>query len=246
MSTLVQKTLLFALLTAVASCGFAQSETRFPELQSAKIIQTVDPIYPDSLVAAYRHGGEVSILASIDEHGRLADWLTIRHTDPRFAEAAVTALKKWTFEPARDRGEPVPVTVELKFTFLVKGAVVSVSASDILEANFNELTGGRGYAPCTLRELDRIPVPLQTVSPVYAEQLARRGTVGEVTVDFYIDERGAVRMPYVTRPADPLLASLAVDAVRQWKFEPPTRRGHPVLVHIRQLFRFSGRLAAKP
>ena len=240
------KALLVSLLAAfAASDGLAQSDRRIHEIQSAKIIQTVDPVYPESLVASYRHGGEVTVLVSINENGRLADWLPTHYTDPLFAEAAVAALQQWKFEPARDRGEPVPVTVELQFHFVVKGVVVSVSAGDIVEANFNELTGGRGYAPCSLRELDRIPVPLQTVSPAYPEQLARSGAVGEITVDFFIDERGAVRLPFVSGQADPLLAELAVAAVRQWKFEPPTRRGQPVLVHVRQLFRFSGSVATK-
>jgi len=240
------KALLALLLaTTTATCGFAQSDTRFQEFQPAKITQTVDPFYPDSLVATHRRGGEVILLVSLDETGRPTDYLPVRSTDPLFAESAINAVKQWKFDPARDRGEPVPVTVELKFMFVVRGAVVSVTASEILEANFNEITGVHEYAPCTLRELDRIPVPLQTVSPVYPEELARLGAVGEVTVDFYIDERGAVRMPYVSSHAQPLLARLAVDAVRQWKFEPPTRRGRPVLVHVRQLFRFRAPVAAK-
>jgi TonB family protein len=65
-----------------------------------------------------------------------------------------------------------------------------------------------------------------------------------VVVDFYIDETGAVRMPYVTGRPHTLLANLAVDAVRQWKFEPPTRNGTPVLVHARQVFHFNP-MAAK-
>ena len=47
----------------------------------------------------------------------------------------------------------------------------------------------------------------------------------------------------VVRLATPV-ANLAVDAVRQWTFEPPTRNGRPVLVHVRQVFRFNP--AAKP
>lgn len=230
---------LFFLFVATAACGFAQPTAPLPAIQSAKIIQTVDPIFPDALLGIYRHGGEVTVLASIREDGQLADWLPTRYTDPLFAQAAVAALKQWKFEPARDRGEPVPVTVELRFLFEVKGVVVSVSAAELLEATFNEITGGRAYAPCTLRELDRIPVPRHTVSPVYPEQFASRGAVGEVAVYFYIDERGAVRMPYVRNHDHPLLARLAVDAVRQWTFDPPTRHGRPALVHVRQLFRFS-------
>lgn len=230
---------LLALFAATAACVLAQPAGPLPALQPVKILQTVDPIFPDALLGTHRHGGEVTVLAGIREDGQLADWLPTRYTDPLFAQAAVTALQQWKFEPARDRGEPVPVTVELRFLFEVKGVVVSISAAELLEATFNEITGGRAYAPCTLRELDRIPVPLHTVSPAYPAQLASRGAVGEVAVYFYIDERGAVRLPYVRNHDHPLLARLAVEAVRQWRFEPPTRHGRPALVQVRQLFRFS-------
>lgn len=238
------KTSLVTILVVIATCALAQPAARPQELQSAKIIQTVDPVFPDSLVALYRHGGQVTILISINADGQLGEWLPLRYTDPLFADAAIAALKQWKFEAARLRGEPVPVSIELKFFFEVKGVVVSVSPSDTFTAHFNDLTGGRGYAPCTLRELDRIPVPLRTVSPIYPVELAERGIAGDVAVNFYIDEHGAVRMPYVTGNPFQALANLAVDAVRQWQFEPPTRRGHPVLVQVQQVFKFSPAPAA--
>jgi TonB family protein len=244
-TTIAMRTSLLFLLVLTAGLAIAQPAGRFQEIQSARIIQTVDPIFPDSLIATYRRGGQASVLISIDTEGRLADWLAIRYTDAGFADAAVAALKQWQFVPARLRGEPVPVCIELQFNFEVKGVVVSVSPADLITANFNDITGGVNYAPCTLRDLDRIPVPLQTVSPLYPKQLAERGTTGEVTVDFFIDERGAVRMPYVTGDPHQMLANLAVDAVRQWKFEPPTRRGLPVLVHVRQVFRFTPTITTK-
>ena len=239
------KATLVTLLALIASCAVAQPVERFQEVTPARIIQTVDPIFPETLIATYRRGGNATILVSISAEGELAEWLAIRHNDPLFAEAAVEALKHWKFEPARLRGEPVPVCTELKFSFEVKGVVVSVSSAELLEANFNEITGGQNYGPCTLRDLDRIPVPLQAVSPVYPKQIAERGASGEVVVDFYIDEHGAVRMPYVTGYPHQTLANLAVDAVKQWKFEPPTRRGIPVLVHVRQVFRFRPEVVTK-
>ena len=86
-----------------------------------------------------------------------------------------------------------------------------------------------------MRDFDRIPVPLHTVTPAYPKELAAQG---DVTVEFYIDEQGAVRMPSVIGGPPRLLAELAVDSVRQWKFEPPTSKGRPVLVCVRQVFRF--------
>jgi TonB family protein len=61
----------------------------------------------------------------------------------------------------------------------------------------------------------------------------------DVTVEFYIDEQGRVRMAAVPREAaDDIYSAAAVAAVEQWRFEPPLRKGKPVLVLVEQLFRF--------
>lgn len=224
----------------------AETGQRVPDYQPPRIIRTIEPVFPETLLPTHRRGGKVDVLVRIDGAGRLTDWLVTRFTAAPFAAAAVEAVRQWKYEPAVLAGEPVPICLELHFSFEVKGVVVSVSPSEALEASFNDLTGGIQYAPCTLRELDRLPVPLEAVPPGYPEALAAQGAQGEVTVDFYIDESGAVRMPYVSGNAHPLLANLAVEAVRQWRFEPPTRQGRPVLVHVRQLFRFNRARPAGP
>jgi TonB family protein len=61
---------------------------------------------------------------------------------------------------------------------------------------------------------------------------------GTVIVDFFIDENGKLRMPAIQRADHDELASLAVAAMLQWKFEPPTRQGVPVLVRAKQVFHF--------
>jgi TonB family protein len=60
-----------------------------------------------------------------------------------------------------------------------------------------------------------------------------------VTVEFYIDEQGNVRMAAVPREsAGDIYAAAAVAAVEQWRFEPPLRKGRPVLVLAQQEFNF--------
>jgi TonB family protein len=223
-----------------ASPALAQRPSRNSDFQSAKIIQTVQPVFPESLIVRYRNGGEVRVAISVDANGKLGEWLVISYTDREFADAAVAAFKEWEFEPARMMGEPIPVHIELTFNFEVKGVVVSLTPAETTDVLFNSLLSRQpAYAPCTLRELDRIPVPLNTVKPAYPKELGDRGVQGAVTVEFFIDEQGAVRMPFVVGRPPIALADLAVDAVRLWKFEPPTRHGRPVLVHVRQVFTFT-------
>jgi TonB family protein len=221
-----------------ASVASAQFGVPIPDWQSLKIIQTVEPIFPHQLTQKAVTQGEAHVVINNDADGKLTEWLVVGYSRPEFADAVVTALKQWKFEPARLRGSPVGTTVEIFFYFEAKGVVVSMTAIDQLEGYLNFAERRFAYRPCSLRELDRIPTPLVTVKPPYSDELAKKGVRGKVTVDFYITEAGTVRMPSVSPYDDSQLTALAVDALRQWKFEPPTRNGNPVLVKATQVFNF--------
>jgi TonB family protein len=224
----------------MAGPTFAQFLQPQPEWQSVGILQTVNPIFPYRLQQLAVGTGEARVAVNTDATGKLVEYLVVGYTMPEFADAAVTAIKQWKFEPARWRGEPVGTTIELIFSYEAKGVVVSTAnLNEQMEALFLRLTEGKYvYRPCSLRELDRIPTPVVTVTPTYSSKLAAKGVKGKVTIDFYIDETGTVRMPAVSIKDDSELTALAVMALRQWKFEPPTRNGRPVLVKATQVFNF--------
>jgi outer membrane biosynthesis protein TonB len=46
-----------------------------------------------------------------------------------------------------------------------------------------------------------------------------------------IDTEGKVRVPVAT-VSDPQLAQSVLDAVKQWRYAPPTQDGLPVLVEV--------------
>ncbi len=234
---------LLAAGSAFAQFGRLQT---VPEWQSLKIDQTVEPVFPPRLMQSGLTQGMVHLAINTDQEGKLTEWLVIGYTQPEFADSVVEAVKQWKFTPAELRGEPVGTTVELVIRFEAKGVVVSTSTlSDSLEAQTLRRWGARYiYSPCSLRDLDRIPTPIITVMPAYPTELADRGVKGRVTVDFYIDEKGLVRVPSVSVNDDPVLTAIAVAALRQWRFEPPTRNGTPVLVKASQVFNFGG--PAKP
>lgn len=230
--------LVLALTLALATSLAAQAD-RFSEFQSARIRQNALPIFPEHLVPRFPNGANVRVLISVSREGKLGEYLVVSYTAREFADAAVAALKQWEFEPARLRGEAVGVCIELRFSFEVKGCVISVGPMDTFGSAFTSLHQRDEYGPCTLRDLDRIPVPLSAGAPAYPKDLARQAGAGEVTVEFYIDERGNVRLPFAVGRPPLALAELAITALREWKFEPPTRRGVPTLVHARQVFRFN-------
>ncbi len=205
-----------------------------------KIIQTEELVFPFSMVRTQLRG-EARIAINVDSQGVLKDMLVLAYTKKPFADTAVEGLKTWKFEAARINGQPVGAVSEISIDFTATGVVISQTMNDVMEALYNLTAGARtpyDYKLCTMREIDRIPVPVSVIRPNYPQELAKKDIVGQVTVVFFIDETGAIRMPAVTRSDNDLLADLAIDALKQWKFEPPTRRGVPVLVRAVQVFNF--------
>lgn len=231
----------FSVLFAALLQSTAAPVAPAPDREPLKLIRTVEPLYPLRLQAEGIKEGDAQLAISVDEQGRLQDYLVIGYSRKEFADAAVAALKRWQFEPMRLRGEPHPVTQELWITFESRGlAVVSETASEHIQRRIERLAPGLlAYRVYTLRELDRLPVPREVVAPVYSQALADRGITGRVSVEFFIDETGRVRLPSVRESAHNELAVEAVVAVRRWRFDPPLRNGRPVLVRAIQDFNFS-------
>jgi TonB family protein len=152
----------------------------------------------------------------------------------------VEALKQWKITPARVDGEAVSVQAEITLNFRAEGVVISRPSMLEIENHLQRMFGFRMLAhPCAPADLDTVPTRLNTVVPAYAKQAEKEGVRGTVQVHFYIDETGAVRMPAVDGSVHPYLSNIAVEAVREWKFSPPTSHGKPVLVAARQDFQFT-------
>ncbi|MBI2517875.1 MAG: energy transducer TonB [Opitutae bacterium] len=206
---------------------------------SLDILQTQPTRFPYALTQLGVLRGEAWLVLSVDAEGRLQDVLVTGYTRREFADEATDAVRRWQYKPAKVRGEVVPVVREVHFTFTRTGVVIdSITGLDMVARSIDRLNRNTlGYRARTMQELDRIPVPVNVVQPSYPETLAPGETVA-VTVEFYIDETGQVRMPAALERNSSELAYRAVEAVRAWKFEPPVSKGRPVLVLTRQVFHF--------
>lgn len=85
----------------------------------------------------------------------------------------------------------------------------------------------------------RAPRLLFGPAPAYP-LLARQARVaGDVVIDAVIDERGNV-VEMHTISGLPILALAAMEAVRQWKYEPTTLGGEAVSVRLLVTITFEG------
>jgi len=233
-----------AIVSALAATGpvLAQPVANPIERKPLRIIQTEDAVFPWMLSQQGITEGWARIAITVDGDGILLDALPVAYTRRAFADEAVGALRRWRYEPTLIRGEPVGTQTEIVFNFQAVGVVVSFDTERYLSRLLEEKAT---YRPCTLRELDRVPAPIEAAAPAYSEELADKGVVGQAVVEFYIDENGAVRVPAVISADFTELGILAVAAVETWKFEAPTSNDEPVLARVRQTFNFSPR-ASKP
>jgi TonB family protein len=194
-------------------------------------------VFPPSMLYSGVSSGEVHTAISVDQEGKLVDYLLISYTEKAFADAAVAAIKRWKYQAARVHGRAQSSRADVIFSFRDQGVVVQSLPGAAERRVIEEMLNGRFiYRACQLRDLDRIPTPVHVVPPVFSGDSRKR----TVTVGFYIDEEGKVRLPSVSRDdADDFLAAAAVEAVEKWRFEPPLRKGFPVLVYAEQEFNFT-------
>lgn len=72
---------------------------------------------------------------------------------------------------------------------------------------------------------------ISSVPPVYSSLARSQHVSGDVKIDALIDSNGRVTsMKVISGPT--LLHQAAMDALRQWKYQPATLDGHPVPMHL--------------
>jgi len=223
-----------------------------------KLVRQVDPVYPEMAQNA-RVEGAVILEATTDTYGRVVSIKVLRSI-PLLDQAAVDALKQWVYEPMVIDGKPRPVTFTVTMQFDlddqrkpqvsgvvggviggvvggveggVEGGVVGGVVGGVLGAQDQE------FDKDAVRAVGKVQPPklIKEVAPVYPEK-ARQGHVeGIVILEAKIDELGDVVDARVLRSI-PVLDQAALDAVKQWKYEPLIVEGKPRKVVFTVTVRF--------
>lgn len=207
--------------------------------ESVTFEATVEPQIPAVLRAEGMRDARVVLVIDVDAGGVLTDLLVTAASHQELIRPCTEAVRQWRFKPARYEREPVAAQLTLTINLSQVGAVVTRTAAETVGDWTERLSGRRmDYQLCRASEVDRPLVAITRVNPDYARDAESIGIGGRVRVHFFVDEKGEVRMPSVAPSAHPYLAGLASEAMRGWRFEPPTREGRPVLVAAVQDFDF--------
>jgi hypothetical protein len=216
-------------LVAAGTCLVAHAK------DNLRLIVTDDPYlrFPLAAENAGIYSGNVQVVVSIDTEGRVADSLIVGYTHSSLAKVVREGLPRYRFKPVDVAGAPGLVRVALTFNFSVTGLVISQTALESTQARFRVLQD-QPYVwrlAQTVHELDQPLAVRRSVAP-------NAPGAGTVILDFYVDESGHARLPAVRVGERPELAEAATEALLQWEFAPPTRRGEPVMVRVSQEFVF--------
>jgi len=183
-----------------------------------KVKSWVTPVYTPEI-------REKGIAGTVKLHVFLATDGTVQRVevvdgDPLLAEAAVKAVKTWTFEPATVGGKPVETSTTVQVSFQIFGGKMGQGvAAQGATAAYRLDVEGREMA-------QRLKHP---VAPVYPPTAKRKHIEGTVKLRAIIATDGSVQNLKVEE-GEPILAESALRAVKQWTYEPVVVDGKPVEV----------------
>jgi len=181
--------------------GVAKGEESGAEVKPPKLIKKVNPIYPE---VARTSGvqGVVILEVKTDVTGRVQDPKVLRSI-PLLDQAAIDAVKQWVYEPTVVDGKPKESVLTVTVNF-------KLDEKDIEE-----------FAKGAVKIKDAVPPPklVKKVDPIYPEIARQSGAEGVVILQLRTDAEGRVKKTMVLRSI-PLLDQAAIDAVRQWVYEP--------------------------
>jgi protein TonB len=90
----------------------------------------------------------------------------------------------------------------------------------------------------SLAEIDQQPRPVFQSAPQFPAEMRGKKIEGVVVVTFLVDATGKVGGIRIEKSSHPAFEKPAVNAVRQWKFEPAVKGGQRVSCKLRQQLRF--------
>lgn len=204
-----------------------------------KVLRYDEPLYPQHLLQRGIIRGEVNAIVSVDAvTGKVGDALICGYSHPDLIAVTEKMLRTIVYQPFTVGDAPQSVRFGMTVTYEAKGTVISQTVQDSIDAFLQSASGSRYIDKMvTKRDLDGRLIATHVVQPGAPVADAEE----RVTLDFLIDETGRVRMPALARGDNLALAEAAADALLEWQFTPPTRKGQPVIVRAKQEFVFKQR-----
>jgi TonB family protein len=105
-----------AVALAARNVAAEPSQPPSAEVLAPEVQQRVDAVYPDAKGTDVKEA-DVVLTVTIDPAGRVAGVDVATSGGSHFDEAAIAAMREWTFAPARRNGRPVAARIRVPFHF---------------------------------------------------------------------------------------------------------------------------------
>lgn len=187
-------------------------------LTQPKLVRELVPVRPIGLPGKIPNVAVVvELVVNID--GLPEDLKIMKSAGPELDEASLKTLAQARWEPARLNGQPV--SVRMPFT------IGWGTGSEEVEPD-SAAPPAAGSKTYTVEDGVKEPKVLNKVAPVYPSALKEKGVQGRVVLEVVINEEGKPWMLRVLKSDDEGFNQAALDAVKQWRWEPPMLHGKPV------------------
>ena len=90
-----------------------------------------------------------------------------------------------------------------------------------------------------ISELDKAPIPILQIAPVYPTAMKRGHITGHVTAEFIVTKNGRVVRVKITDSTHREFEKPVIDALRRWQFEPGIKDEVEVNTRVRVPFNFT-------
>jgi len=216
-------------------------------VQMANVTHRVDPVYPTIAQQANVSGTVVlHIIVATDGTVKQADYVS---GPILLMRAAIDAVQQWRYRPTLLNGEPVEVDTRIGFVFALtrkgpetnaiapppdappsnQGAPAAPPATQAGQAAPSTAPAASDSRPARIRIGGRVEEAklIHMVQPVYPEDAKKAKISGTVQVKAVISKDGSLHdIECVSGPDE--LRQAAMDAVKQWRYEPTKLAGEPI------------------
>jgi TonB family protein len=190
------------------------------EVTEAKLLHSVSPSYHVEADGSSK-GGTVVVKYTIQADGTVSNVKFVSGPE-EYGDAAVAAVKQWTYEPARVSGHAVPTEGSASFVF--KGSPSVTSEGDAAKPD-DRATSKRVKVAGNVIAKQLV----HQVQPIYPQQARLAREQGTVVLHAIIGTDGTVKtLRWVSGPEHLIVP--AMDAVKQWRYKPTLIDGEPVEV----------------
>jgi TonB family protein len=194
-------------------------------VESARIIHQVAPIYPEAAKAA-GISGTVVVKCVIAADGTVKDAEVISGPD-ELRDAALTAVRQWTYQPTTVAGHPVAVDSQVSVVFQnVPTPAAGTMAGDPAAAAVTNPDAPLTSKPMVIVERVATDQLIRPLSVVYPAEAIASNTSGTVILQVLIDEDGSVGAQRVVSGPE-ALRKAAANAVIAAQYRPMTLDGKP-------------------